>query len=109
MIVVPIVPFNDPNNYMHRAKRASGYYTDQFHNPANFDVHFNLTGPEIIRQVPSLDAVVMGCGTGGTLAGVSAYLTQFGIRCYLADPQGLQNEFCAFSLSYAQAVDYTRM
>jgi cysteine synthase A len=44
---------------------------------SNFSAHYNGTGPEIWRQTGGiLDAFVAGAGTGGTLAGVSAYLKE---------------------------------
>ncbi|KAG0292183.1 hypothetical protein BGZ98_002684 [Dissophora globulifera] len=70
---------------------ATGFFADQFENLANFEAHFTTTGPEIYRQTQgNVDAMVMGAGTGGTLAGVSKYLKSRlpDLRTYLADPQG---------------------
>jgi cysteine synthase len=50
-------------------------YLDQFANPANPDAHADSTGPEVFRQTGGrLDAVVIGCGSGGTFSGVVRYL-----------------------------------
>lgn len=50
-------------------------YLDQFANPANPDAHSDTTGPEVYRQTGGrLDAVVIGCGSGGTFSGVVRFL-----------------------------------
>ncbi|KAG0202853.1 hypothetical protein BGX33_009447 [Mortierella sp. NVP41] len=73
------------------SNRKTGFFADQFENLANFDAHFTTTGPEIYRQTQgNVDAIVMGAGTGGTLAGVTKYLKALlpDLRTYLVDPQG---------------------
>ena len=46
----------------------------QYGNPANADAHFRGTGPEILRDLPSITHFVAGLGTTGTLVGVGRYL-----------------------------------
>jgi cysteine synthase A len=47
----------------------------QFDNPANPDIHFHTTAEEIWRDTAgTVDAVVSGVGTGGTLTGVGRAL-----------------------------------
>ncbi len=45
-----------------------GYFMpQQFSNPANPEIHYRCTGPELVEQFPRIDAFVAGVGTGGTI------------------------------------------
>ena len=54
-----------------------GYYMpQQFSNPANPEIHYGSTGPELIEQLDRIDAFISGVGTGGTISGVGRYLRE---------------------------------
>jgi cysteine synthase A len=94
--VVEAVPFTNPANYYHEARRVAeathgAVWANQFENTANRDAHERTTGPEIIAQTGGkLDAFVAAAGTGGTIAGVGRALKAHDprVRVVLADPYG---------------------
>jgi cysteine synthase A len=95
---VPAVPFDDPQNYNHQARRHAerldnAVWTDQFDNTANLWAHVETTGPEIWAQTDGgkLDAFTCATGTGGTLAGTTRFLKKESagrVKSFLADPPG---------------------
>jgi cysteine synthase A len=101
LIEVPALPYSNPNNYQHVAKRLAHQlrksepngvlFADQWNNLDNAKAHYDSTGPEIWQQTNGkLDGFICSVGTGGTLAGTSRALKERnkGIVVACADPHG---------------------
>jgi cysteine synthase len=65
------------------------YMPFQYGNPANPQAHYETTGPEILRDLPDVSALVAGLGTGGTLTGIGRRLKEHdpAIKVFAAEPE----------------------
>ena len=85
-----------PEYYQDMAARIAqetpgAYFINQFGNPDNPAAHIVGTGPEILEQMDGrVDAVVLGCGSSGTLTGLSQFFAAHSptTEIILADPVG---------------------
>ena len=85
-----------PEYYQDMAARIAeetpgAFFINQFGNPDNPAAHEATTGPEIFEQMDGrLDAVVFGCGSSGTMTGLSRYFAKASpaTELVLADPVG---------------------
>jgi cysteine synthase A len=68
---------------------ATAFIPQQFENPANPKFHYDTTAKEILKDLPDIDAFVIGIGTGGTLTGVGRYLRENRpeVRIYAVEPE----------------------
>ncbi len=85
-----------PDYYQDMAARIAretpgAYFINQFGNPDNPAAHEFGTGPELLAQLGGkLDAIVFGCGSSGTMTGLSRFLAKESpaTEMILADPVG---------------------
>ena len=61
----------------------------QYGNPANAQAHYETTGPEVLRDLPTVTHFVAGLGTTGTLMGAGRYLREQvpGLQVVAAEPR----------------------
>jgi cystathionine beta-synthase len=82
VIVTPTaVEPDDPRSYYQVSRRMAretpnAFYINQYDNLSNRECHYKHTGPEILEQMPDIDAFVAGIGTGGTICGVGKFLKE---------------------------------
>jgi len=87
---------DDPRSYYSVSKRMAeetpnAILANQYHNPANPEAHYRITGPELWQQTGGkIDVFVAGMGTGGTITGVGRYLKEQNpaIKIVGVDPVG---------------------
>lgn len=71
------------------AQRYHGYCTHYFSNDDNPEYHRRVTGPQILKHAgDSIDAIVIGVGSGGTITGVAEYMRAWNsmIRIVAVEP-----------------------
>lgn len=61
----------------------------QFINGKNSEAHYTTTGPEILKDIPNIDTLIAGVGTGGTFTGVSKYIKENkkDVECIAVEPE----------------------
>ncbi len=82
------------NQAVAMAKELAGEHPDwvmlyQYGNPANALAHYESTGPEILRDMPTITHFVAGLGTTGTLMGAGRFLRERvpGVQVVAAEPR----------------------
>ena len=101
--------WDSPESHIEVAKKINNeiphsHILDQYSNQANPDAHYHYTGSEIIKEFDSLDMVVSGVGTGGTITGVAKKLKEVypDIQIIGVDPYGSilggGNEVCSYKV-----------
>jgi cysteine synthase A len=101
LVEVPALPYSNPDNYQHVARRLAEkmrktekngvLFADQWNNRDNRLAHYLSTGPEIWDETQGkVDGFICSVGTGGTVAGTSIFLREkkSNIVIGVADPRG---------------------
>jgi len=68
------------NKAIEISKETGGIIAGQFYNPANPLAHYVGTAKEILEDIPDVDYVVAGIGTGGTVTGIGKGMKRFSAK-----------------------------
>lgn len=97
VVICPMTAkLESPEHYVNTAKRIAkdtpnSFFAYQYNNPANPEIHYKTTGPEIWEQTDGrITHFVASLGTGGTISGTGKFLKEKNpkIRVIGADPYG---------------------
>lgn len=95
LIEVDVKPYANPNNYIKLSGRLAetlpnACWANQFDNVDNRRAHYVTTAPEIVKQLPNVDAFSCAIDTGGTLSGCAMYFREHhpSIKIGHTDPCG---------------------
>ena len=56
------------------------YLAGQFSNGQSVEAHLKTTAPEIFTDMPDIDYIVLGVGSGGTAMGIKKYILENGLK-----------------------------
>jgi len=95
LMLVPALPYSNPNNYIRYSEQVAieknAFWANQFDNTANKLAHIESTSVELWKQTDqNINGFVAAVGTGGTLAGTAEGLKHKNrdITIICADPYG---------------------
>ncbi len=87
--------WDDPESHIGIANKLNkeipnSHILDQYENTANPDAHYENTAEEIINDLPDVDMIVAGVGTGGTITGIAKRMKEHNphIKIIGVDPYG---------------------
>jgi cystathionine beta-synthase len=96
IVVSNLADPDSPEYYVNVAKRLAkeipnSFFAYQYSNPANPEIHYQTTGPEIWEQTEGkITHFISSIGTGGTISGTGRFLKEKNpdVKIIAADPLG---------------------
>ena len=67
------------------------YLAGQFSNPQSVEAHYETTAPEIFEDMPNVDYIVLGVGSGGTAMGIKKYIMEHGLKAKVVGVEPAEN------------------
>ena len=86
------------------AKKEKAFMPGQFSNPSNVMSHYVGTAKEILEDVPDVDLIVAGIGTGGTASGIGRAMKNFAPKVKVIGVEPFESALITSGVSGAHGI-----
>lgn len=88
-----------------RTENPGSISLSQFDNPSNVKAHYLSTGPELHKDVPDLDFILAGIGSGGTISGIGKYYKENNLKAKIIGLEPASSPFLSQGRAGAHQIE----